>query len=99
MGFFGVVSGMKVGSSLRGGGVGVWVEGRFVAEEPEPTIEQNMLAEFVYIQLGGDVGDQRKFCDPGSLRVGTGGLDNIPRAVEAPHHAIQGDLERIYLLR
>lgn len=27
---------MKVGSSLRGGGVGVWVEGRFVAEEPEP---------------------------------------------------------------
>ena len=40
-------------------------------------IEQNMLAEFVYIQLGGDVGDQRKFCDPGSLRVGTEGLDNI----------------------
>lgn len=37
MGFFGVVSGMKVGSSLRGGGVEVWVEGRFVAEEPEPT--------------------------------------------------------------
>jgi len=63
-------------------------------------IEQNMLAEFVYIPLGGgDVGDRRKFCDLGSLRVGTGRLDNIPRAAEVPHHAIQGDLERIYLLR
>jgi len=36
-------------------------------------IEQNMLAEFVYIPLGGeDMGDRRKFCDLGSLRVGTG---------------------------